>query len=129
MGRRKDEKREYQEIKYRVYTDAELKDFHEKVQKFYFNYTIQNGKVIRVMDKKKLMIAFGALSKSGAVITDEVSLPPNRLQQFENIYEQWQYWKAKVGLDKGSWNFKKLEQLDKMAEQMTIEPAPEEIPF
>ena len=123
------EEREKMEIKYRNYSDAELKNFHEKVQKFYFDYTLVTGEVIRVIDKKKLMIAFGALTPSGATIVDEVSLPPNRLQQFDNLYEQWQKWKARVGMDKGSYQFKNLQQLDKIAEQMTVEPTPEEIPF
>ena len=121
------------DIEYRKYTDTELQDFHNKVQKYYFDYTLQNGKdvgeVIRVLDRERLMVAFGARTSSGAIVVDEVSLPPNRLQQFDNCFRQWQDWKVRTGLDKGSWGHKNLQSLDEMAKQMTVPRIPDTIPF
>ena len=118
-------------LELRHYQDYELKNFHDKIQKYYYDYFLEisedKGEVIRVLDKKKLMIDFGALGKDGGVIIDEVEVDkPPRIHQFDNLYEQWQNWKIRTGLDKGSWGYKNLESLDKLAEQMTVEPAREE---
>ena len=115
MAKQEIEKVEKREVNYRIYSDSELRNFHDKVQKYYSDYTLATGEVIQVIDKKKLMVDFGATTPWGATIVDEVSLPPNRLQHFENVYEQWQKWKARVGIDKGSYQFKNLQGLAKMA--------------
>lgn len=103
----------------RVYTELELQDFDNKVQRFYEDYTIQNGKnrgeVIRVLNQKKLGIAFGALDKRGAVIVDEVY--GVRLHVLENLLEQWGKWKGKK-----QWVEKKrIEGLQEVADGMKID--------
>ena len=123
------EQKERQKIELRHYTDSELQKFHTLVQKYYSNYTMVDGEVIRVLDRRKLMISYGAINEKGAVLIDEVEMPPNRLQQFDNVLEQWQYWKIRTGLDEGSWNHNKLKSLDKVAQEMTVETSVEEIPF
>lgn len=113
----------------RKYSDAELNKFNGLVQKYYEDYTLTTGKdegqIMRVLNKEKLMIAYGAINKDRAVLIDEVSFPPNRFQQFENLYEQWQWWKQRMGYGE----IKKLESFEKVAEQMTIEPQGDQIPF
>jgi hypothetical protein len=127
-------------IEFKNYSHAQLQDFHNKIQRFYFDQTLPNGETIRVLDRQKLMVAFGAISQRGAIILKNVRRHdstnailgydrPNRLEEFENIFKQWQEWKVFTGLDKGSAQFKKLEQLDQVAAQMTVAPGPEEIPF
>jgi hypothetical protein len=109
----------------RRYSDEELQRFHDKVQKYYEDYTDRKGETFKVLNKKRLMIAFEALTPSGAVAYDEVEDRATRYQEFENIYEQWQAWKWRTGLDTRSGGHEKLEQLDKIAEEMTVEPVPE----
>jgi hypothetical protein len=129
----KKEKDEKPKVEMKQYTDAELQKFHGLVQKYYYDYTLETGKdagqVIRMLDKKKLMVAYGAINERGAVSKMDLEVPPSRLVQFENIYEQWQYWKVKTGLEPNLGERKKLEQLDEVAQQMTVDPGPEEIPF
>jgi hypothetical protein len=110
------------EIPVREYSDMELGKFHEMVQKYYYTHTFNNGETLRVLNQFKLRIAYGAISRYGGVIL-------GRYPQFENIYEKWQYWKIRTGLDEGSWNHNKLQSLDKVAQEMTVEPSIEEIPF
>jgi hypothetical protein len=104
----------------RKYTDAELSRFHGLVQRFYKDYTCDNGGVIRVLDRVALGVAFGALSKDGAVLWDAVEDRVVRYPEFENILDQWQSYKMRIGLDTGSRNYQKLQALDKMAEQMNV---------
>ena len=135
--RKKQETETKPKVEMRHYTDAELQKFHDMVQKYYYDYTVETGKdkgeVIRVLDKKKLMISYGVVAPSGAVLWDVDDFgdikQPTRYAQFENLYEQWQYWKVRTGLDKYSGEYKKLEQLDEIAQQMTVDPESDEIPF
>jgi hypothetical protein len=110
------------EIPVREYTDAELEKFHGLVQKYYRDHTFADGETSKVLDQKRLIVAYGAMSKYGGVIL-------GRYTQFENVYGQWQDWKKRTGLDTLSWQHKNLESLDKVAQTMTVEPAVEEIPF
>lgn len=107
----KEKSEEKFEIPVREYTGTELQKFHNMVQKYYSDYTMIDGEVLRVLDQFKLRIAYGALSKYGGVIS-------GRYTQFENLYSQCQNWKVKTGLNEGSWRHKNLEQLDKLSEQI-----------
>jgi hypothetical protein len=141
MARKEQTLAEYvnNEIVYRDYSHTELQDFHNKVQPFYFDHTTIMGEKLRVIDMHKLKVAFGAITPKGKIILkgiikrDDGSIKsfnrPTRLEEFENIWKQYQNWKVDTGLDKGSAGFKKLQQLDEIAGQMKVEPAPEEIPF
>lgn len=121
----------------RQYSPAELRDFHEKVQKYYFNHTISGGEVIRVLNRKRLLIAFGSTGPKGGIILHGVTRNdrtgsisgysrPTRMEAFENLWKQYAEWKVKEGIDKGSSVFKKNLQLEKLAESMGVE-YPEEI--
>jgi hypothetical protein len=124
MGKRQEETTKPQ-IVMRRYSDEELQKFHDKIQKYYEDYTDRKNQTFKVLNKKKLMIAFEALTPSGAVAYDEVEDRATRYLDFENIFEQWQSWKWRTGLDTRSGGHEKLEQLDKIAEEMRVEPVPE----
>jgi hypothetical protein len=111
------------EIPVREYSDNELRKFHDLAQKYYQDVLLQaTGETIRALNQKAIMIAYGALSARGGVI-------PGRYTQFENLYEQWQAWKIRTGLDKGVARFSdKDRQLDAMAQEKTLDPI-DEIPF
>ena len=117
----------------RTYRDEELRKFHDLVQKYYFDYVIKNGRSagvsFKMLDRKKLMIAFGALTPSGAVAYDEVEDRATRYQEFENVFEQWASWNVRTGLDKGFAERAKLKQLDQIAQEKTIEPEPSDLDF
>lgn len=114
----------------RKYSDAELKKFNDLAQKYYENYTIQfgptAGEVIRVLNREKLSQAYGATSKKGAVILEDVFeskegldyKKPTRLEQLDNLLEQWMWWKQRMGYG----DVKKIEGLEKMAEEKHVEP-------
>ena len=129
---RKQKEEEQPKIEMRQYTDAELQKFHGLVQKYYYDHTLEHGvdrgQVIRVLDKRKLMVAYGATNEQGAISKDELGVPPSRYHQFENLFEQWQSWKVKTGLDRHWVDQKKLQQLDELAQQMTVDPT-DETPF
>jgi hypothetical protein len=101
----------------RQYTDADLSKFHGLVQKYYEDYTCDNGDKIRVLNRVKLGVAFGALSPEGAVLYDPVEDRVVRYPEFENILEQWGNWKLRMGFDPRSHNYQKVQQLEAMAEQ------------
>jgi hypothetical protein len=125
----------------RIYTEVELKHFHELIQKYYEEYTLETGKdkgkKIRWLNYQKLSIAFGAVDKRGGVIVKNYSEEsdgrggtkysydmPTRQQQFENLMDQYYLWKGKK-----EWvEQKKLEGLQEVAETMSIkiDPAEEE---
>ena len=89
-------------IEMRHYSDDELSKFNGLVQKYYYDHTIEHGsdkgQVIRVLNKQKLMQAYGAVNERGAVILVSDGFDdyekPTRLAQFENLYEQWQWLKV-----------------------------------
>jgi len=92
----------------RVYSETEFKRFDEKLQKYYEDYTLQNGEVIRVLNKKKFAFAYGATNKDGAVVLKAYSFStdgrgenhynydkPSRYEQMENLLDQWGLWKGR----------------------------------
>ena len=124
----KDKEIEREPIEYRKYDDFELNHFNELVQKYYYDYTIETGpekgQTIKILNKDKLMTDYGAINKIGAVILEGVYedkfnhisfyKQPTRIQQLENLYDQWQQWKDRMGYGEK----KKLEQLDEIASQI-----------
>ena len=125
----------------RKYTKEELQQFHDLTQKYYFDYVLVHGKnageTIRVLDKEKLMVAYGAITAGGEIILTEIVCKdksgaiksykkPTRLAEFDNLFNQWQWWKVNSGADK-VWGSKKYEQLDEIAEQMTMPHTEEQI--
>jgi hypothetical protein len=127
------------EIQYRKYSDMDLKSWHEKIQRFYEEAEDINGKY-KFFNKQKLLIAYGAIGPSGGVVLTNILRDekignvikydrPTRQEQFDNLWEQYENWKYRNGLIKQTAPAQKVEALEEMAAQMTVEPSPEEIPF
>lgn len=118
MAKITDKKEEKPAVKMRVYTPEELKKFDGLVQKYYYDHTLKSGEIIKVLNRKKLMVAYGAINEEGAVLVGDgfgdIGQPPFRIHEFENLYDQWQRWKGKINYGEE----KKLEDLDKLAESM-----------
>lgn len=100
--------------KARIYTKEELETFDKQLLRFWEDYTIETGKekgkVIKVLNYKKLKIAYGATDTKGGVI-------PERQAMYENLMDQWGWWKG--GQD---WAQKKrLENYDQMAKEISEE--------
>lgn len=119
-------------IEYKTYTDIQLKDFHNKIQRFYEDYTDSfSGKTFKVLQKDKLLKAFGAIGPTGGIVLSNITRHksgsiasydrPTRMEQFDNLWKQYEDWKWKNGLVKESPVFKRTEALEKMAEQMKVE--------
>lgn len=47
----------------RLYKDVELKDFHNKIQKFCVDRTLSTGEVVKVLDWNEMAVAFGAFTR------------------------------------------------------------------
>lgn len=104
-------------IAYRKYSDTELADFDKKTKRFFSDYLASDGKTYRILDRVGLSCAFGATDKNGAVILDDFSVSPNRLEQLDNLLNQWSFWRGK---EKWIEN-KKMEGLEKVAQNMTVD--------
>lgn len=103
--------------KLRRYSEAELISFGEKIKKFYD----ASGK----FDMKKLSVAFGATTKSGAVIVTNFMETshrgwaeytydrPTRQEQLDNLLDQYFAWKYTGKFIEA----KKIEGLQELAEQ------------
>lgn len=82
----------FEKLSPRIYTPEEISRFSKNIEKFYEDYTIENGKdhgkVIRVLNRNRLWMAYGAADRKGAV-------HPNRQEQLENLLNQYYDWKSK----------------------------------
>ncbi len=118
----------------RKYSDQELSKFNDMIQKFYCDHELQagpqKGEIVRVLDKYKLAVAYGAMVVKDSfgcpvyrIIGDEVE-GTQRWDQFENLMDQWSWWKAKNVYGEE----KRIEELDQIAEQMTIS-SPDDLLF
>ena len=104
----------------RVYNDAELKNFHQKVQRFYKDKTLTTGEVIRVFDYDEFAVAFGAYTKTvvGKSVFYRAAGGPSgdtsRSTVMYALLQQYDDWRRK-----GDWaESKRAEDFDFMAQQM-----------
>lgn len=112
-------------IEKRVYTEAELKDFHNKIQKFYEEDSLTNGEIIRVLNRKKLLQAFGAIGPTGGIILTNIVRnkygsiesydKPTRQETFDNLWDQYIWWKGGLDWKKEMYNKKQEEHYEKLA--------------
>lgn len=84
----------------RQYTEAELQDFHNKIQRFYKDKTQTNGEVLSILDFNELAVAYGAFVKrpgSGGkdyylrAAHDGIGL--TRYEQLNNLMNQYEWWR------------------------------------
>ena len=92
----------------RTYSDRELQDFHNKIQKYHEPKTIQNpnaedfGQTYLILNFNKLAVAFGAfrIVEQG---TDPEGKPvkyylstPERYLQLNNLWKAYEDWRKKM---------------------------------
>lgn len=125
-------------IEKRIYTEEELKKFDGLMQKYFENKTLSNGEVVRVLNHKKLAIAYGALSKGGGVILTgivrkygsiESYTRPTRYEQFENLMEQHDFWKSGLDWKKKIFEKRQEEHYEKILEESGNEQSAEDSLF
>jgi len=106
----------------RIYTDTELRDFHQKIQKFWDEPREVNGEafgkringVARRFRHYDLHVAYGAAKKVRHGQHDVYLYIPDRYHQFENLWQQYEDWRKKQ-----EWiENKNLEALDNIAEEI-----------
>ena len=125
-------------IEKRIYTEEELKKFDGMIQKYFEDQTLSNGEVVRVLNYKKLAIAYGALSKDGGVIITgivrkygsiESYTRPTRYEQFENLMAQHDYWKSGLDWKKKIFEKRQEEHYEKILEESGNEQSAEDSLF
>lgn len=103
-------------IQARTYSDTELRDFHNKTQRFYKEKTRTDGSSVKILDFNELAVAFGAFSKTDAgggrfyyrAIAKEKIVKknragetyldtehPTRYEQLANLWSQYEDWQRK----------------------------------
>lgn len=109
----------------RVYTDAELLDFHNKIQRFYEPKTIHDpsskdcGKTYQIFNYDKFGVAYGALVEREGAFGQIHYLAvdgshPTRYEQMWNLLDQYWSW-----VKKQDWiENKKLESYAKLEEEV-----------
>lgn len=111
----------------RIYSESELKDFHQKIQRFYVPKTLSTGEVITKFLHNDFAVAYGAMVKNkGADSVWQYAIPNRtkvgenemegrkRYEQMSNLLKQHEDWKRK-----NEWvENKKVEELEKMANEI-----------
>ena len=119
---------ELEKITKRTYSEAELRDFHQKIQRFWdepreINAVVFGRKIDGQAQKfrhEDLHVAYGAARKvqHGTVFVYQYN--SERYAQFNNLWSQYEDWRKKQDWIEG----KRGEELDKLAEQSS-----EQVPF
>lgn len=83
----------------RIYSEEELKAFHERLQKYYKEKTLKDGSVIRVLDYNEFAVAYGAFVKRPAGGNRFYYLRSahdgnglTRFEQMVNLMDQYNWW-------------------------------------
>lgn len=85
----------------RIYNDAELRSFHQKIQRFYEDRTLTTGEVVRVFNYDEFAVAYGAFSKLvvGKVTyyraRANVNGETTRYGEMNNLMHQYDDWRQK----------------------------------
>lgn len=107
----------------RVYTESELKDFHNKIQKFWDEPRELNGVSVAGMTvsgtaqkfrHEDLHVAYGAARKVQHGKTFVYQYNSERYAQFNNLWSQYEEWRKKQDWIEN----KNLEALEKTAEEI-----------
>lgn len=119
-------------VNMRTYSEAELRDFEKKIQRFFKDYQMKNvgTELLSVLDREALSVAFGATDKFGRVILKNFKSEtdsrgettffydqPSRQEQLDNILNQLSVLKSKDKWVEG----KKIEGLESIANNMTVD--------
>lgn len=107
----------------RVYTEAELEYFHQKIQRFYeekLNHST-NEKVM-ILNHEELGVAYGAFTKHMRGGTPYYLANHDRYVQFCNLMRQWDKWR---GVKEAKREFAQ----NKSLEEMVAQNPQEEVPF
>lgn len=86
----------------RMYNDAELKDFHRKIQRFTVMKTPEEGEPYKILDFNELAVAFGAFSKTpgpdGVMYYRALGGSTGETKRYyilNNLFNQYQDWQRK----------------------------------
>ncbi len=107
----------------KIYTDSELKEFDDFLQKYKNNkYVMQNGEEIIRYNWEQVYIDLEVKNKNGGVYVNNAEYGLNRvgewhmmkneipLIELDEKIEQWKFWKEKKGYSE----YKKLEYWDQV---------------
>lgn len=107
----------------RVYSDRELKDFHEKIQKFREKKVLTTGEEINPLNWNKMAVAFGAytvIEYQGKPYYRGAGKPDGecrRMYILDNLWKQYQDWCRRTDwLDQ-----KKIDEYDKLAKEASLD--------
>lgn len=98
----------------RQYADYELKDFHEKIQRYWdAPRRLENGTTAQKFRWNDMAVAFGALRKvSGSNSGFHYLAHPDRYDILANLWKQYENWRGKQDWVEG----KKTEVLSETAQ-------------
>lgn len=87
---------------YRVYSDSELKDFDQKIQRFYKDKIQTDGSTLKILDFNELAVAYGAFVKRDAgngkvyyLRAKHDGFGLTRFEQLDNLMSQYDQWRMK----------------------------------
>lgn len=99
----------------RVYTEVELQDFHNKIQRFYEEKETSEGEKFRRFNYDKFAIAFGALREHpGPMGKPYLLSTPDRYRQMVNLMNQYDRWRSLREAKAEYARKRELEELDKI---------------
>jgi hypothetical protein len=109
----------------RQWSDYDLAEFHQGMEKYKKPYVLRNGETVMIYDEIKFLQDHGALGEEGDVIVKNRVYIDHQLTDASVPYvdlddkiRQWKDWLGRKEFGEK----KKLEDLEKIAEGMTIDP-------
>lgn len=107
----------------RKYTELELRDFGNKIKKFYEDHTLNDGTVVSILNWDRMAVAFGGYTvieyqnKPYYRINAGIDGTCERYNKLLNLWEQYQDF-----MRKGDWiEARRAEDMEKMAEEQPMD--------
>lgn len=97
----------------RTYSDSELRDFHEKIQRFWEEpRTLEDGSIAQRFAHQRLHVAFGA-AREVKVGSGTYFLYNERHRAFSALWRQYEDWRRKQNWKEG----REIEEFEQMASE------------